>query len=54
MSKLTVMGLDTQRFRVEQGLGEQNLTLEDMQLVFTVGGFCICEFADIHSSVTPK
>lgn len=46
MSKLTVMDLDSQRFRVEQELGEQNLTLEDMQLFFTIRGFCICEFTD--------
>lgn len=46
MSKLTRTNLGSQRFRVEQELGEQNLTLEDMQWVFTIGGTCICEFAD--------
>lgn len=40
------MDLDSQRFRVEQELDEQNLTLEDMQLFFTIRGFCICEFTD--------
>lgn len=46
MSKLTGTDLGSQRFRVAQELGEQNLTLEDMQLVFAIGGLCICEFAD--------